>query len=175
MSANERAVDEYVRPVENWPENDEKYGAQLRAMQDAAFCRSTKYTDQQARAKREGAHPDILEFERVFIKRLRKLNLPFYAFCVVRSRDEQRAAYVTGVSRMRGDRAYPHMKWAVDIIHCTKGWELSRKQWEIVGHIGMETAAQLGIKVVWGANFTNLYDPAHWELAEWRALAEAEA
>lgn len=170
MEANKRAVGEFVSPSPP-KEDDSKYGALMRAMQDSAFCRSTKFSEQQARANRQGAHADIIEFERVFIRKLRTYNLPFYCHTMVRTRQDQRSAYARGVSRIRGDHAFPHEKWAGDFIHGTKGWDLSRKQWEIVGHIGLEVAAALNIKIVWGGNFSSLYDPAHFELAEWRKYA----
>lgn len=170
MEANNRAVSEFVTPVPA-KEDGDKYGALMRAMQDPAFCRSTKFAEQQARANRTGAHPDIIEFERRFIRKLRSYNLPFYCHTMVRTRADQRSAYARGVSRIRGDKAFPHEKWAVDIIHGTKGWDLSKKQWDIIGHIGLEVAAALGIKIVWGGNFASLYDPAHFELAEWRKYA----
>lgn len=170
MTANSLEPTPFPRPAAA-SEDDAKYGAQLRSIQDAAFCRSEKYGEQQARANRSGAHPDIVEFERVFVKRLRKMNLPFYCHTMVRTRAEQKAAWVRGNSKVKGDKSFPHEKWAVDIIHGIKGWNLTRKQWEIIGHIGLEVAAQLGLKIVWGGNFRTLYDPAHFELAEWRKLA----
>ena len=170
MTANSREVGPFPVPVAA-TEDEAKYGAQLRSMQDAAFCRSEKYSEQQARANRSGADPEIVEFERVFVKRLRKMNLPFYCHTMVRTRADQQAAWVRGVSKVKGDKAFPHELWAADIIHGTKGWDLTRKQWDIVGHIGLEVAAQLGLKIVWGGNFKSLYDPAHFELADWRKRA----
>ncbi len=106
MTANSREVGQFPAPVAA-SDDDAKYGAQLRSMQDAAFCRSEKYGEQQARANRAEADPEIIEFERVFVKRLRKMNLPFYCHTMVRTRADQRAAWVRGNSKVKGNKSFP--------------------------------------------------------------------
>lgn len=140
----------------------------LRVLINREFVSSQRYKDQQMRAVREGAHPDILEFEKRFVTRMRKQHIPLFAHCVWRTKTEQDDAFKRGVSKaMWGDSPHNY-GLAVDLIHGTKGWELDPKSWALLGHIGKEIAVQQGIRVTWGGDFRSLYDPAHWELQEWK-------
>lgn len=158
------------------PEGD-AYSFELRGMLDHPFIHSEKYSEQQGRAKRalpapdnRVAAPELLEFERKLIKRARKLGIPLFTHCVFRSAKEQDALFVQGRSKARAGQSPHNYGLAADIVHGTKGWDLTRKQWEIIGHIGKELATQAGIKITWGGDW-NFYDPAHWELSNWKAIA----
>ena len=144
--------------------------AAMRALIDREFIRSQRYKDQQMRANREGAHPDILEFERRLVTRMRKTAVPLFCHACVRGKSEQDALYVQGVSRARGGQSAHNFGMAVDVIHGTKAWNLHRQSWALLGHIGKEIALQSGIAVTWGGDW-KFYDPAHWELREWKSLA----
>jgi hypothetical protein len=146
-----------------------EYGAEMRGLVDKAFCNSERFGDQQHRANRIGAEPDILEFERKLIKRARKLGIPLFAHCVVRTGLEQDQLYVMGHTKARAGGSPHNYGAAVDLVHGTKAWNLTRKQWAIIGHLGKEIATQSGLKLVWGGDWS-FYDPAHWELRDWRAI-----
>lgn len=148
---------------------DEAYGDALRNMRHRAFCYSQKYGEQQARADRAGAQPEILEFERRLVKRAFKLGVPLFAHAVVRRSVDQNRLFREGKSHARAGESPHNYGAAVDLIHGTKAWALSRKQWAIIGHLGKEVAAQMGVAVVWGGDW-KFYDPAHWELANWRDI-----
>jgi hypothetical protein len=143
-------------------------------MIDRPFCFSEKYGIQQGRADRTGAQPAILEFERKLIKRAFKLGIPLFAHCVNRGSAEQNRLYREGRSKARAGESPHNYGAAVDIVHGTKAWALTDKQWAILGHLGKEVAAQSGIKVNWGGNDGPgdrfAWDPAHWELTDWRAI-----
>lgn len=147
------------------------YGEHLRVMRDVAFCNSERYTAQQGRANRVGAHSDILQFERKLIKRARKLGVPLFAHCVVRSAKEQDQLFVMGHSKAKAGQSPHNYGMAVDIVHGTHAWGLLRRQWDIIGLLGKEIAVQAGLKVVWGGDW-QFYDPAHWELRDWRTLRD---
>lgn len=147
------------------------FAEELRGMVDHAFCKAQRYTDQQARAVREGADPRILEFERKLIKRARRLGVPLFGHCVMRNRHQQIEAFVTGRSRAKWGESPHNFGCAVDIVHGTKGWALSERQWAIIGHLGKELAAALGLAVEWGGDW-KFWDPAHWELADWRTMRD---
>lgn len=121
------------------------------------------------RANRVGAHPEILEFERVFIMRMRKLGVPLFAHCVMRGMAEQQRVFETGHSKAKWGNSPHNYGCAVDIVHGTLAWQMPRKSWEIIGHMGKETAASIGVKVEWGGDFKSLWDPAHWQLHNWRS------
>lgn len=143
----------------------------LRVLVDRPFLLRPKWVDQQGRANRVGAHPAIVEFERKFIARMaKKHGVPMFAHNMVRTPAEQRAVFVQGHSQKDGSKPFAHMGCAVDIVHSVKAWDLERASWSMLGHIGKELATQLGIRLTWGGDWSSPYDPAHWELANWREL-----
>lgn len=143
-------------------------------MMDRNFCQSQRYGDQQMRARRDGAHEDILEFEKRFVRRMLKQDVPLFAFCVIRGEADQNADFVRGESNARWGQSAHNYGMAVDLIHGTKAWDLHPKSWALLGHIGKEIAAQAGIAVTWGGDWKRLWDPAHWELKEWKEQATEE-
>lgn len=153
----------------------------LEAMRNPGFLQTARYKEQQTRALREGAHDDIREFTVKVVARACKLGVPLFPHCMVRSYEDQASAYARGVSWTPPTRPYPHRAFAVDIIHGTLGWmdkPLIPHAWEIIGHIGLETARSMGIKITWGGDWNGngntadepKYDPAHFELSKWRDL-----
>lgn len=145
----------------------DRLDAALRYLVNEKFIAGTRYRDQQARADRRGAHPDIIAFERAFVRRMKKLGVPVFAHNMVRNHAQQGRLFVQGVSKARpGESPHNHGK-AVDIVHGIRAWEIPRPCWDLFGHIGHEVAKQLGVKVQWGGTW-KFYDPAHWELEDWR-------
>lgn len=167
----ERALDDVVETVED-------YGAGIRAMINRDFLDNPTYGNQQDRANRVGAHPQISLFADALVKRAKKVGIPLFPHCMVRTPAEQAAAYVRGASLNDGKGPYPHRFGAVDIIHGVKGWNLPEESWDIIGHMGFEEAKKLGIDITWGGDWDGdgiktdqkLYDPAHWELTNWRVI-----
>lgn len=145
------------------------YAKELQGMVDRAFCYSQKWGEQQMRADRHGAQPELLEFERKLIKRAFKLGIPLFAHSVNRTSVEQNRLFKEGRSKARAGESPHNFGAAVDLIHGTKGWGLTRKQWAILGHLGKELAVALTLDVTWGGDW-KFYDPAHWELTDWRAI-----
>lgn len=144
-----------------------KYDEALRFMTNKPFLATTRFRGQQWRADRKDAHPDILEFERRFIRRLTKLGVPMFAHCVNRSNAEQRRLRLQGNSKAGPGESPHNYGCAVDLVHGTKAWELPKPCWDLIGHLGKEIALQAGISVQWGGEW-KFYDPAHWELTRWR-------
>lgn len=147
----------------------------LAAIRTPGYCDTRKWQEQQWRANREGCDPRILEFEKAFIAKMRSLEVPMFCVIAMRTVEEQQKLFDDGFSRDRPDDGlWPHMGYAVDIIHSQYGYELSKDQWRIVSHIGKEVAQLRGLHVVHGADW-KFYDPAHWELVGWKADARSKA
>lgn len=151
--------------------------AALRGMQDHAFLKTQKHQEQHWRAKREGAHPDILEFEKRMRRRMAKLGVPVFAHCVVRSLEQQAIEFAQGDSKVRFGAH--NVGCAIDLVHGTKAWGLTDRQWDLVGHVGKEVISQAGLALVnfrWGGpdgpgdKFD--WDPAHWEIDGWKMLQD---
>lgn len=145
----------------------------LQGMIDREYLLHPTYEHQQWRANRNGAHLLIIEFEKALVKHMRILGVPVFAHCVVRTATEQARLFNSGMSRISGRDEYPHQHCAVDIIHSKFGWNLTPEQWKMLGHIGKEVALKRGIAITWGGEPEyGFYDPAHWELTQWRERAK---
>lgn len=144
----------------------------LLALVDKPALKTQLYAEQQLRAVRTGAHPSVILFERKFVTRMAaKHGIPLFAHNMVRTPEEQTALFVRGVTKARGGESPHNYGLAVDIVHSRRAWDISPEGWKMLGHIGKEVAASLGIKVVWGGDW-NFYDPAHWELANWKEMKQ---
>lgn len=146
------------------------YAQAVKAIRNRDFCQSRRFVDQQMRADRVGAHPEILGFERLLVKRLRGMGIPMFAHCVWRGEAEQTRLYVQGRSKAAyGDSAHNY-GCAVDLVHGTLAWNMTERSWAVIAHVGKELAASKGWKLEWGGSW-KFYDPAHWQLADWRERA----
>lgn len=146
------------------------FEAALRSMRDPAYMASERFQEQQWRANREGAWPPLIEFERVFVKRMRALGVPVFAHNMVRTNEEQAKLLADGVSRAGPGQSPHNFGVAVDIVHGVRAWDLKPNEWALLGHVGKEVARAQGLQLVWGGEW-NFYDPAHWELEDWRLAA----
>lgn len=142
----------------------------LRALQNGSFLTSQKDQTQQWRADRVGGHATVIEFERLFVKRCRALAIPMHAHNMVRTNAQQEKLLKDGVTRSPPGHSPHNFGCAVDIIHGVRGWDLKANEWALLGHIGKELAKAKGFRLTWGGDW-NFYDPAHWELADWRQVA----
>lgn len=91
-----------------------------------------------------------------------------FAHSMVRTPEEQAELFRQGVSKdSPDDGIWPHKGCAVDIVHSVKGWNMNADEWKLVGHLGKEISAQMGLGVIWGGDWA-FYDPAHWEIKTFR-------
>lgn len=144
----------------------------IRSMQYRPFLLSQKYVEQQTRAIRDGAHPKIVEFSDTLIRKLAKRHgVPMFSHCIVRTEEDQKAAYIKGVSKTL---AGAHTKGcATDVVHSVMAWDLDPMAWQMIGHLGHQIAKAMTIRIVWGGDDPGVddtfdWDPAHWELADYR-------
>lgn len=155
------------------PVPDTGYSQALAGMVDKLFLKSIKYGDQQRRADQDAAHPVIVEFSALLVRRMASLGVPMFPHCVWRDREAQESAFKLGHSRVRYPDSPHNMGCAVDLIHSRHLWDLSPRQWLLIGHVGKELAAAKGFKLVWGGDWKRYpeaevgWDPAHWQLDDW--------
>lgn len=163
----------------------------MEAMRNPRRLKSPVWQNQQLQAVRQmtppeqraiPANPDILRFERRFVRECAGYGIPVFASEVWRGRDRQNKLLREGFSRAAFGQSAHNYGCAVDLVHSSSGWELSTLQWAMLGQIGFEVARKLNIEVNWGGDETALWgdftnpddrwrwDPAHWEIANWRQL-----
>lgn len=151
--------------------NRQDYGAALRAMVARDFIGTARQKAQAWRAYRVGCHPDLVEFEKRLIRRFEKLGVPLFAVEMMRNPERQTELFVKGLSRAKAGQSPHQYGLAVDIVHGLRAWNIDKKSWDIIGHIGKEISLQSGIPVTWGGDW-KFWDPAHWELKNWRTMTE---
>ncbi len=154
----------YPDPIRRLPADHQ---AAARSLTNHEYCKSLKYKAQSLKTSWEGVHPDILDFHKAFQKELLQRGYPFYAFFFWRSHELQDELYRQGSTKARGGQSPHNYGCAVDEVHCYKFWDLTRKQWAVLGAIGKEVARRKGIKIVWGGDW-KFYDPVHFQLADWK-------
>ena len=147
---------------------------------------TTKYKSVTKAYDFDGVHPDIIDFWKAMDKHCKKRNIPLWAFEFVRSKKRQDALQAKGRSKAKGGQS-PHQIhrireyhpktgeiiregnfcMAVDIVHASRAWNLTKKEWDVLGSIGKEIARKRNLKMEWGGDW-KFYDPAHWQIENWR-------
>ncbi len=124
-------------------------------------------------------HPQIVEFWKAMHKECKARRIPIKAFEFLRTKERQDELYVKGHTKAKAGQSPHQYGLAVDIISATKAWNLSKKQWEIIGTIGKEIARKRNIKLTWGGDWDgndgrpDFWDPAHWQLSDWKKYQKA--
>lgn len=134
---------------------DSDYLAQLRVLVDGPYLRSGDLKEQRSAPDRTGAHPAILEFERLFYRRMARIGIPVHASLIVADRPT----------------LFPTAQEVFDVgcgvrmVHSRLGWNLTAVQWGLFGHVGMSMLSSRGRKspVVWAG----LEDPTLWYVVNW--------
>jgi hypothetical protein len=146
----------------------------LQASRD--YFNSEPYMRQWDRANWYGSRPEIRRFTYVFLRALRARGIPFYPHTVFRSLEEQAALRDAGFSKVA---VGPHQSGsAVDLVHSWRHWNVPREAFLFIGLLGEQVASGMNLgtgmdgrplKIEWGGRFRSLYDPAHWQLSDWRS------
>lgn len=112
---------------------------------------------------------DIRRFTETFVRKMAAYSVPFFPHGVYRSDEEQEALFKQGVTKARAGQSAHNYGMAVDLVHYGHYWDLTRKEWNLVGEFGKDLARSMALKVTWGGDFKSLWDPAHWELTDWKS------
>jgi hypothetical protein len=151
----------------NDPEDTHVFKAPERLKVGTAYFTQNGYLSQQDRADWQQTDARIQLFTAKMIEVFRKRGIPLYVHCAFRTREEQQANYNKGTSKAVWPRA-PHCQGkAVDIVHSAYHWGLTPQEWQLIGKVGKDIARALNLELNWGGDWA-FYDPAHWELSDWK-------
>ena len=143
------------------------YTAAAYALADAPAVKRSDVIKRQTEVMYEGVHPEVVQFYKAMYAACKARNIPVEAFEMLRSEARQNALYAEGRSQAKAGNSPHQYGMAVDVVHSTRYWQLSKKEWDILGSIGKEVARRRNIKVEWGGDW-DFWDPAHWQLKNWR-------
>jgi len=136
------------------------------------------------RANWWGTDPKLMYFYARLHAAMKKQGFPIYCHTAYRSPELQRTLMKQGYSKVSSGA---HQRGAaIDVVHAYYNWDASKEWFDLLGTIGMEIAASEGIKIRWGGDWDGdgtpvwkdadeqFYDPAHFEMADWRSRPEME-
>jgi hypothetical protein len=118
-------------------------------------------------------HPEVTRFAVAFINECRSRGIPMIAFETYRTPERQRKLKNKGVTNAPAGWSPHQYGCAVDLLVIPQWWEATRDQWSVLGVIGKEIARKKKIEITWGGDFESIYDPAHWEITNWRDYRKA--
>lgn len=123
------------------------------------------------------AHVDnrLAVWAAMFIHLALRRGIPLYVHCALRDEREQAAVRKAGHSKVSYPNSAHNIGEAVDIVHGTLHWEMSRAEWKLLSVLGRLALDRLNavlkkpdkLQLSWGGDWS-FYDPAHWEIADYR-------
>lgn len=134
------------------------------------------YLSQSERADWRHCDPRLMRWAALFIEYARKRRIPLYVHTALRDEAAQNAAFDAGNSKLRYPKGAHNIGEAVDIVHSVYHWNLTRDEWAFLNVLGNLALARVNstlktadkLQLVWGGSFKSLYDPAHYEVADYR-------
>lgn len=128
--------------------------------------------------------PRLMTWAARFVEALRRRGIPLYVHRAFRTKEQQQEAVAKGASRAVWPRAPHCLGKAVDIVHGSFHWRMTTQEWAFLHKVGLDVLRRynaelpkaMRLNLVWGGDWDGdgdihdqrLYDPAHWEVAEWR-------
>lgn len=141
------------------------------------YVNSNAYLAQMEYADWQQTDPRLMRWAAMYIEMARKRGIPLYVHCAYRTEAEQIRAYAGGFSTTPYPRSAHNNGEAVDIVHGVYHWQLTKQEWAMLHVLGRLALDRLNadlkkadkLELTWGGDFKSLYDPAHWEVADYRA------
>lgn len=137
---------------------------------------SKRYLLQGDRADWQHCDPRLMRWAALFVEYARKRGIPLFVHSAFRTKAEQAALVARGVSRAAYPRSPHNLGEAVDIVHSVFAWDMSPQEWALLHVLGLLALDRINamlpkdrkLNLTWGGSFKGLYDPAHWEITDFR-------
>uniref|UniRef100_UPI0025ED276C M15 family metallopeptidase n=1 Tax=uncultured Sphingomonas sp. TaxID=158754 RepID=UPI0025ED276C len=103
-------------------------------------------------------------------------EIPLYVHAALRSKAVQDAHRRNGTSKVKYPNSAHNIGEAVDVVHGTYHWDLNKAEWNLLHALGRLALDRVNtrlkaadkLSLTWGGHFKTLYDPAHWEISDYR-------
>lgn len=144
------------------------YQAALRRLITPMAFQDVKFLNRKAGVDLSRLDLDLLRWVRAMARECEAMAIPLFVIEGYRDPARQAELKAKGNSKA-GPGQSPHQYgFAVDLVHYGLFWNLTEKEWAVVGQLGKEVARKQNLDLTWGGDFESLWDPAHWELTDWR-------
>lgn len=149
-----------------------------------SFLLSTGHLSQHERANWHGVDPRLMYWAALFVEYARKQGVPLYVHTALRDKAAQEAVRRAGHSKAPFGRSAHNIGEAVDVVHGLYHWDMTRQEWALLHVLGLRALERVNARLrakdklhlTWGGDFKSLYDPAHWEISDYRSrLSKAQA
>ena len=119
----------------------------------------------------------LMRWAAIFVELARRRGIPLYVHTAFRGMVEQQKAFDAGRSKATPGRSAHGIGEAVDIVHGALQWQLTPQEWQLLHVLGLRALDRLNatlrkedkLHLTWGGSFKALYDPAHWEISDYRS------
>jgi hypothetical protein len=156
-------------------DNSEIWDVPSRLQAPAHFL-TNSWLKQSTRADWAHCNPRLMGWAGEFIKAAEKRLIPLYVHSALRGKAEQNALYAKGRSKARYPLSAHNIGEAVDIVHGVFHWDMTRQEWRFLHELGSRVLDRMnaGVKkedqlhLYWGGHFKKPFDPAHWEILDYR-------
>jgi len=158
------------------PEDTDIFDAPQRLRAPAHF-HSNGWLRQSERADWAHVDPRLAYWAACFVEAGRKRGVPLYVHTALRDKAEQDRLNKLGHSKAAYPLSAHNIGEAVDIVHGVFHWEMTRDEWKYLHVLGERVLERVNaplrkadkLALTWGGDFKSLYDPAHWEISDFRA------
>lgn len=141
------------------------------------FILTEHHIGQGERADWQHVDRRLMRWAAVFVELARKRGIPLYVHTAFRTEAEQAKVNSAGNSKAAYPRSAHNIGEAVDVVHGVYHWTMTRQEWALLHVLGLRALDLVNrdlkkvdkLQLVWGGSFKSLYDPAHWEIADYRA------
>lgn len=143
----------------------------------AAFILGEAHLVQGKRADWQHCDRRLMRWSAVFVELARMRGIPLYVHCAFRTEAEQAKVNASGNSKAGYPRSPHNIGEAVDIVHGVYHWNLTRQEWAFLAVLGWRALDLVNrdlkkvdqLQLTWGGSFKSIWDPAHWEVTDYRA------
>lgn len=159
------------------PPDDPTWNVPARLRVQQSFFTSEAHLKQHGRT--DWAHVDerLTFWAFRLVSEARKRGIPLYVQCALRGEAEQTRLLRQGRTRAPYPRSAHNIGEAVDIVHGVFHWDMSKAEWLFIHELGRRVLDRVNagvrkerqLQLTWGGTFSGLYDPAHWEITDFRA------
>lgn len=134
------------------------------------------YMKQRQRADYAHTDPRLIVFGATLVQMASKREIPLYVHTALRTKAAQDAAVQAGNSKASYGRSAHNIGEALDIVHGVFHWQMNISEWKLIHALGLLALDNVNthlktenkLRLNWGGDFKTLYDPAHWEISDYR-------